>query len=267
MPIRETLADRETVDTRSFTEECNRLALRNGWPGGGLQRAFKTLGLLRPAKLVQKFFAGDMAVGLATGDPRQRSARAHNGIEEPAGGFAIAKFQAIRDEKIHAKMVRQWTKDVFQELANQDDAFAVANRFDQLLSSLAAQLRLQDIVKVLFAEEVEAIAADAPKQCVQETRGKRATRKISEGPRQRHAGHARAAGPAFRKTLRVPGEKADRAQGAKFEQGAFDAPIGNGAGPGGKQDTPRIGLVWRHSRPTTNGNQSTARIAQENGDE
>src|SRR6059058_1538475 len=66
MPIRETLADRETVDTRSFTEECNRLALRNGWPGGGLQRAFKTLGLLRPAKLVQKFFAGDMAVGLAT---------------------------------------------------------------------------------------------------------------------------------------------------------------------------------------------------------
>src|SRR5207244_4254395 len=66
---------------------------------------------------------------------------------------------------------------VFQELANQDDAFAVANRFDQLLSSLAAQLRLQDIVKVLFAEEVEAIAADAPKQCVQETRGKRADRK------------------------------------------------------------------------------------------
>ncbi len=39
-------------------------------------------------------------------------------------------------------MVRERPKNVFQELANQDDTLAVTDRFDQLVGSLAAQLRL-----------------------------------------------------------------------------------------------------------------------------
>ena len=39
-------------------------------------------------------------------------------------------------------MVRQRPKYVFQELPDQDDALTVADRFDQLLGGLSAQLRL-----------------------------------------------------------------------------------------------------------------------------
>ena len=224
-------------------------------------------GLLCPAKLGKKFLARDAAVGFAAGDPRQRSARAHDGIEEPPGGLAIAKFQAIRDERVDAEMVRQWTKNVFQKLANQDDAFTVPDRIDQLLGGLAPQLRLQHIVEVLLAQEIQAIAADSAEQCVQEASRERAAGKISERPRQSHASHARAPRPAFGKALRVPGEKTDRAQGAEFEKRAFDAPIGEGAGPGGRQDMVRIGSGLRHRGPTTSGDHSATRIAQENGDE
>jgi len=39
------------------------------------------------------------------------------------------------------KMMGQGTKDVFEELPDQHDALTIANRFDQFLDGLAAQLR------------------------------------------------------------------------------------------------------------------------------
>src|SRR6266478_3462543 len=102
---------------------------------------------------------------------------------------------------------------------------------------------------------------------MQKPRCKRATCEISERPRERHACHARAPRPALRKALRVPGEKADRAQGAKFEQGTFYPPKGKPAGPSNRQDNFRIGSGLRHSGLTTNDERSAARIAQENDDE
>src|SRR5438445_9120695 len=121
-------------------------------------------------------------------------------------------------------MMRQGTKYIFQELSNQDDTVAVAKRFDQLFGGLAAQLRFQNVLKVLFAEEIQAVAADSAEQSVQEARCKRAAREVGERPRQRHGCHARAARPALGKTLRVPSEESDRAHGAELEQGAFRAP-------------------------------------------
>src|SRR2546421_8953931 len=103
-------------------------------------------------------------------------------------------------------------------------------------------------MEILFAEQIKTIAANPAKQCVQETRGKRAAREISEGPRDCHACHARAPRPAFGKALRIPSEKSNRAQGAKFEQGAFYSPIRNFAGLSGRQDTLRIGSGLCHKR-------------------
>src|SRR5712691_8849742 len=115
-------------------------------------------------------------------------------------------------------------------------------------------------MKVFFTQKIQAIAADATNQSMQKARGKRAARKISERPRQRHACHAGAPRPALGKALRVPSKKTDRAHGAEFEQGAFHAPIGNRAGLYGWQNALRIGSGLRHSGPTTNGNQSAAKI-------
>src|SRR5258707_15619924 len=126
-------------------------------------------------------------------------------------------------------MVRQRTKNACKELADEDDALAAANGLDQLVGGFAAKLRLQDIVKILYAEEVQGVAADAAKQSVKEASGKRAAGKTSKSPGQHQTSHARAPGPAFGKTLRVAGEKANRAHGAKFDKGAFHAPIGNRA--------------------------------------
>ncbi len=39
-------------------------------------------------------------------------------------------------------MVREWAQYVFQELPDQDDTFAAADRFDQVFDGFAAQLRL-----------------------------------------------------------------------------------------------------------------------------
>src|SRR2546423_11298665 len=161
-------------------------------------------------------------------------------------------------------MVGQWPKNVFQELANQDDTIAVANCFDQLLGGLVAQLRLQDIVEVLLAQEIQAIAADSAEQCVQEASCERAAGKISERPRQSHASRARAPRPAFGKALRVPGEKTHRSQGAELKQGPFHTPIRNGGSGSGRRDMARIGFLLRYSRPKANGGTG---IAQAKGEE
>src|SRR5216684_5206891 len=113
-------------------------------------------------------FPWDSPVGAATGDPGQRTARTHDRVKQPARRLAVAKFEAVRDKRLDSEMVRQRPKNVFEKLPDQDDALAVAYCFEQVFGGLAAQLRLQDVVKVLFAEKIQAIAADPPQQNVQE---------------------------------------------------------------------------------------------------
>ena len=94
-----------------------------------------------------------------------------------------------------------------------------------------AKLRFKHIVKVFFAEKIEPVLADAAQESVQQSRGEGSAGDVGERPRQCHSRHAQAAHPAFRKTLRVPGEKPHCAHGADFEQRAFHAPIRHSAGP------------------------------------
>src|ERR1700674_3424758 len=148
-------------------------------------------------------------------------------------------------------MVRQRTKNVFDELPNENDALAPANGFEQLLGGRAAQLRLQDGVKILFSKKIEAITADATEQGVKKARSKGAARGISEWPRQCHPRHARASRPAFRKALGVPSEKTYWAHRAEFQQRAFHSPIRNFTRVRGGRKALRIGAGACHGKRQT----------------
>ncbi len=63
-------------------------------------------------------------------------------------------------------MMRQRPKYVLQKLPDEDDALAAAHRFDQLLGGFAAQLGFHNVVKVLFAQQIQAVAADTAQQTV-----------------------------------------------------------------------------------------------------
>ena len=106
MPVRQVLADRKFFDSRSFPEQCDRFTCRNRLSRGRLYCSAKLLGFLCPTQLAQKSFTGDPAVRPPTGNPCERPARTHDGIEQPPRGFAVTKFQAVGNKRIHSEMVR-----------------------------------------------------------------------------------------------------------------------------------------------------------------
>src|SRR5260370_1428102 len=93
VPVRQALTHGEPLHSRSLSEERDWLASRSSGTSRRLHRAFELLGFFRPAKLRQKFLTRDTAVRVAAGDPCQRSAWTHDGIEQPPGRFSVAKFQ------------------------------------------------------------------------------------------------------------------------------------------------------------------------------
>src|SRR6267378_95818 len=191
------------------------------------------LRLVRPAKLAEQFLARNTAVGGATGDPCERPARADDGIQQSPGGLAVSIFQTVRNEGLDTEMKSQRAKNTFKELPDKNDALTAAYRFDQFPGGLAAQLGLQNIVEILFAKKIQPITADAAEQCMQKACGNGAVGGVSQRPRERHPGHAHAARPAFRKSLRVPGEETHRAHRTEFQQRAFHSPIDRLTGPYG----------------------------------
>jgi hypothetical protein len=104
-------------------------------------------------------------------------------------------------------MLRQRPQNMIQELADKHNSLAVLPRFEQFLDSLAAKLRLQHVVKILLAEEVQPVAANASQQRVEQSRGERPVYRIIDGPGNRYPRDSRSTPPALRKTLRVPRKK------------------------------------------------------------
>ncbi len=143
--------------------------------------------------------------------------------------------------------MRQRPHHVVNALAYQNDSLSLPHRLAEFFRSAAAKLRPQNILEILFAEQVQAVAADAAQERVQQTRGKLAPAGVGEGSQQRHRRHARAARPALGKTLRVPGEIADRPKCAQLEQAPFDAPEYELTRVRGKLTPRRIGWL-RHSK-------------------
>src|SRR5690242_1147927 len=101
-------------------------------------------------------------------------------------------------------MVRHRAYNMLQELTDEHDLFALPDRVQQLLDRLASELGLQNVMKVFFPQQIQAILAYPPQQGVQETGRKGATRRIRERPRERHQNHPESPHPSLGKTLRVP---------------------------------------------------------------
>jgi hypothetical protein len=123
-----------------------------------------------------------------------------------------------------AEMLCQWTHDVVEALADQDDFTAFGDRFLQPGDALLLQARLQKIFEEFLAQEVEAIAADPAEDRVEQACGEYAIGDVEKGAGDGEDGHGAAARPAFQEALRIPGEEADRADGGEIQQAAFDAP-------------------------------------------
>src|SRR4029077_8822509 len=223
--IRERFPHGKALDARDIPERRHRPARYNRGMRAGLQRRLQPLWSLGPAQLAEKFFFGDTAVERTPRNPRERAARSHDGLQQAAGGMTVAKFHTIGDKRLNTEVICQWTKNMVEELAYQDQPLAFARGFDEFLGCFGPQRRLQHVVEILFTQQVEAILTDPAQQRVQKTRREGAAGGIGKWPRQRHTRHPGPTGPTLRKTLRVPGEKSDRAQGAQFEQRSLHAPI------------------------------------------
>src|SRR3989454_3163226 len=195
-------------------------AQRCGTPGG-LNRAFQSLRSLREAQVPGELLARDSAVGIAAQKPGQGTPRADDRLEQTAGGAPLAKFETVCEQAFDTKIPRQRTHHVVEALADQDDGLARRERLLQLFHASALELRLQNIVEMLFAEKVKAVAADAAEQCVQKPRRKNAVRSVSHRAQKPHQAHASAPGPALGKTLRGPGEIAHPAESTQLKQGAL----------------------------------------------
>ena len=70
-------------------------------------------------------------------------------------------------------MLRQRPQNMIQKLPDEHNPLAVLHRVEQFLNGLAPKLRLQHVVKILFAQKIQPVAADSSQQRVQQPRRKR----------------------------------------------------------------------------------------------
>src|SRR5208282_122791 len=179
------------------------------------------------------------------GQPRERTARADHRLEQTPRGYAVAELQAVADEALRAEILRHGPQNMFQELSDQDDTFATAHGIHQLLHGFLPHYRLQDILKILLAKKIQAVARDSPQHTVKKPRGKRAAGKISGRTEHGHRCHCAASNPAFQEALTVPIEEAPAAQCADLEERALHAPVAHLAHtPGGFAI--QVGKMIRH---------------------
>ena len=73
---------------------------------------------------------------------------------------AVTEFQPVRNQPFHAQIFSQRAHHVIQPLADQYNFFAPCQRFFQLGNAFGFQLWFQIVVKVLFAEQIQSVAAD-----------------------------------------------------------------------------------------------------------
>ena len=106
-------------------------------------------------------FRGSPAVGHVFAQRSECAARTNDRLQQSSGCHPGAKLQAVGDEMFHPEVRRQGTQHTLEQLPDQHNVFAAAHRRNQSLGSLAAQLRFQNVVEVLLAKQVQAVAGDA----------------------------------------------------------------------------------------------------------
>ena len=126
-------------------------------------------------------------------------------------------------------MLGQRAHDVVQALADQNHLAVLIHPFAQLGHALRPELVLEDVLKILLPQQVQAIAANAPQKRVQNPGGQNAVARIERGPKCRLQEKPSAARPALGKGMGVPGEVGHGTDGGQVRQAAFHAPE-NGPG-------------------------------------
>ena len=122
--------------------------------------------MMGEAQVAREPFGRDAPVGLSADDPRQRLSRPDHRREQSARGQAVAKFEAVGDQALDPEMPRQRPHDVVEPLTDQYDARAARLRLLQVRHPVGLQLRLEDVVEILFAEKVQTVATHAAQQGV-----------------------------------------------------------------------------------------------------
>ena len=84
----------------------------------------------------------------------------------PTCGMAISKFQTIGDKRIDAEVLGQWTHNMVERLTHQHNPLASAHRIQQLFGSLFANLWLEDVMEIFFAQQIQTVQADTTQQRV-----------------------------------------------------------------------------------------------------
>src|SRR5712692_2406407 len=187
-------------------------------------RRLQGFGFRRKAECASQFLRWNPAIGTAAGQERQGASGTNNRLKQPPSGEAVAEFEAVGHQPLDAEEIRQGPHYVVQSLADQDDLAVGSHPFLELPHALRFELRLQDIVKILLAQQVETVATYSTQQGVQHPRGENPVGGIQQRPDQNQQGHAPAARPTFEEALRVPREVSDRAHRAEVEQAPLDAP-------------------------------------------
>src|SRR4029077_20759272 len=145
-----------------------------------------------------------------------------------------------------AEMSGQWANDVVEQLTYQHDPLTAAHYLEQLFGGLFANLWLQNVVKIFFAQKIQAIQADSSQQSMKKAGSESAAGGVCERPSHGHKRHASSPGPALGKTLRIPGKEAHRSERTEFQQRAFHTPIGRPDGRSGGSRPLRVGWEIVH---------------------
>ena len=114
---------------------------------------------------------------------------------------------------------------MIQSLAHQDDILPGTHQRLKLAHTLRLELRLQVVLEVFFAQQIKAVAADAPQHAVHHAGGKFPVQRIQERAQHSHQKDQTATGPAFGKGLQIPGKERNRPDGGQFKQAALDPPV------------------------------------------
>ena len=114
---------------------------------------------------------------------------------------------------------------MIERLSYENNLLAIRLSEPQSVHGFCPQPRLQKVLKIFFAKQIEPIAGDATQQSIKEPSGSSSSREVCDGPKQRHQRHSGAAPPAFGKALRVPSKESDLAKRTQLQKRTLHAPI------------------------------------------
>src|SRR5215472_2626065 len=110
------------------------------------------------------------------------AARTNHRVKQSTSGDTVAKLQAVRNDVLHPQVLRQWTHQVIESLADQYDFGAGLYQFLYRLNSFRLQARLQFVLEILFTQQVEAVSGYATQHGVDNPGGELPIHRVKNRP-------------------------------------------------------------------------------------